>query len=281
MSATVTALKQLSKPSLSRRLMEQALLPHILLGMPQLASSGLSETWLMKELGHRHWYLLAMSMGMHNADFRDEKNRPVYAAICATSLRSTRLHEARADDILEIRSLPYSLSRTKALSRHMLLLNGEPAGQVELISTFVVRQDGKDNNSIGRVRLDSFDLPTINDCALVDLHRSLRNGQPGAHLDIPFQQEWVPVRQFTPSLVEDFNGAGLFYFTYFQSLITRSCDDTALSMASKSMRRDMFFLGNINAGDSVTVERAGSSRIHRLVRCDGKVIAVSFFRQDA
>ena len=50
-----------------RALMEQALFPHVLLGMPHLAPTGLSETWLMKELGHRHWLMLARHLGMENA----------------------------------------------------------------------------------------------------------------------------------------------------------------------------------------------------------------------
>ncbi|MGO8470307.1 hypothetical protein AB9F45_39245, partial [Rhizobium leguminosarum] len=54
----------------ARDLMERALDPHILLCMPHLNGNGLSETWLMKELGHRHWLMLACHLGIDNADFR-------------------------------------------------------------------------------------------------------------------------------------------------------------------------------------------------------------------
>jgi hypothetical protein len=31
----------------------------VVLGMPHLSLNGLSETWVLKECGHRHWFLLA------------------------------------------------------------------------------------------------------------------------------------------------------------------------------------------------------------------------------
>ena len=49
--------------------MARALEPHLLIGMPHLTPHGLSETWLMKELGHRHWLMLTRDLGMDNADF--------------------------------------------------------------------------------------------------------------------------------------------------------------------------------------------------------------------
>ena len=42
----------------------------ITLGMPHLSANGLSEGWLLKELGHRHWFLLAEAAGMAVPDFR-------------------------------------------------------------------------------------------------------------------------------------------------------------------------------------------------------------------
>lgn len=275
MSATVTALRPPAKADLSRRLLEQALQQHILLGMPHLSASGISETWLMKELGHRHWCLLALAMGMDNADFRDESGRSAYAAICATSLRSIRLHLAAANDILEIQSSLHILSRTKVLSRHRVSLNNEPAAELELVSTFVIRQEGADNSTISRVRLKQFSDPVTDGHELLDIHRRLKTGAGGTHLDLQLDQPWALTFEFTPDRTEEFNGAGLFYFAYFQSLITRS-DNSPTPLSSIPMRRDMFFLGNINPGEKVLIEKAGAADMHRLIRPDGKVLAIGF-----
>jgi probable biosynthetic protein (TIGR04098 family) len=40
--------------------------------MPQLAYTGLSENWLIKECGHRHWEALAGDAGRSAPDFVDE-----------------------------------------------------------------------------------------------------------------------------------------------------------------------------------------------------------------
>ena len=41
------------------------------LGMPHLCLGGLSETWLLRECGHRHWFLLAQATGRTVPNFRD------------------------------------------------------------------------------------------------------------------------------------------------------------------------------------------------------------------
>jgi len=110
---SVAFLNTSTKTSAKRALMERALDPHILLGMPHLNPFGLSETWLMKELGHRHWLMLAQQMDMEDADFRTSDGREAYAAICATSLMQARLELARANDVLVVRSSMSQVSRTQ------------------------------------------------------------------------------------------------------------------------------------------------------------------------
>ena len=49
----------------------------ITIGMPQMNSLGLSENWLLKEAGDRHWQQLAGSLGQHPAQLRDVQGRRV------------------------------------------------------------------------------------------------------------------------------------------------------------------------------------------------------------
>ena len=54
-----------------------ALSDEIVLGMPHLCLGGLSETWLIKECGHRHWLLLAQATGRAVPNFCDAAGDPV------------------------------------------------------------------------------------------------------------------------------------------------------------------------------------------------------------
>ena len=56
------------------------------LGMMHLSPNGLSEQWLLRHLGDRHWDLIAAAVGQEGIAFRDADGAQVYAAFCATSL---------------------------------------------------------------------------------------------------------------------------------------------------------------------------------------------------
>ena len=61
-----------------------------LTGMPQLSYGGLSENWLLKECGDRHWWNLAGQLGFANPNFHDALGNRLYAAFTAVrSLKST------------------------------------------------------------------------------------------------------------------------------------------------------------------------------------------------
>ena len=55
----------------------------IVLGMPQLCLGGLSETWLLKDIGHRHWTLLGYALGQSLPEFEDASGAAVHAAFSA------------------------------------------------------------------------------------------------------------------------------------------------------------------------------------------------------
>src|ERR1700685_4661700 len=90
----------------------------IVLGMPHLSLGGLSETWLLRECGHRHWFLLAQAAGRTVPDFRDAMDDPVYAAFVAVTVRDARFDAAREHDELAFDSRLARISRTRFMSVH-------------------------------------------------------------------------------------------------------------------------------------------------------------------
>lgn len=259
--------------------MERALDPHILVGMPHLNAYGLSETWLMKELGHRHWLMLARDMGMENADFRTMDGRAAYAAICATSLRNAHLELVSANDVLEIRSTLSAVSRTQISSHHRLSIGADEIAEVELLSTFVQRSTAGDNYSIARIAIACHPARAIVENALERSAAVVRADvrERGADLEA---RSLIGSASFRISPTQQFNGAGLFYFAEFQALMDRACEERASRNATwrQISNREVYFFGNIQANEIVRIETQSipdqpTSFVHRLLREDGKIIA--------
>lgn len=243
-----------SEDTRRRRLRDLALAPDILLGMPHLTPFGLSETWLLKELAHRHWLLLGEQMGLDDADFRADDGGEIYAAICASSLTDgAGLEQFGANDILTIASSMEPVGYASTSSRHVLLRDGLRLAEVELISTFVQRLEAGRNASIARVRarlLPGGGTPNT----LAQRARAVRQGDlsslgalPAAPADLcrPFH--------FLPVPIQDFNGAGLLYFAHFQGVFDRALSSWGEGSAPSLLARDIYYLGNIDAGQPVTV----------------------------
>ncbi|MDH4442539.1 MAG: DNA gyrase [Rhizobium sp.] len=244
----------LSMTPSSRDLMDRALEPHLLIGMPHMTPHGLSETWLMKELGHRHWLMLARDLGMDNADFRTIDGEEAYAAICATSLTAARFNAVRANDILTIQSRISPLSRTQTSTTHVLSVAGGSIGHVELISAFVRRQVKGCNRSITRVTVAKSEAKSFGVSPLAQQAADIRNGRLQTHWELPLVgSDVLRSFRFDPSITQDFNGAGLFYFAEFQAVADRALE-TWYPGRKPVGRRDVFFLGNTEPNESVSFD---------------------------
>lgn len=244
----------LSPEPTSRELMDRALEPHLLIGMPHLTPHGLSETWLMKELGHRHWLLLARDLGMDNADFRTADGKEAYAAICATSLTAAWLNEVRANDILTIRSQMSAVSRTQTSSIHVLSVADRIIGNVELISAFVRRDIAGCNRSIARVTVPQAGAKSLDVSLLAQQAADIRGGRLQTYWGLPvLATKTLRSFKYNPSTEQDFNGAGLFYFAEFQAVADRALANW-FPGRQRPTRRDVFFLGNIEPHESVSFD---------------------------
>jgi len=261
-----------AKTPAKRALMERALDPHILLGMPHLNSFGLSETWLMKELGHRHWLMLAQQLDMEDADFRTLDGREAYAAICATSVTQARLAVAKANDVLVVHSSISQVSRTQHISIHHVSIGAGVIAVVEILSAFVARAKGGDNRSLIKMGVTPDQPRPRLSNPLAAAAAAFRRGHSDVVSDISLA-EFKVVKEITirPSLQEEFNGAGLLYFANFQALAARAIEE--VRRLSGLTRREVFFCGNINPGEAVELDIKASGDSDRWIvefhRTDG------------
>lgn len=218
------------------------------LGMPHLALRGLSEGWLMKQLGDVHWQMLAERLGRPPSAVEDREGNRVYAAFRQLRLEAARLHLAREDDALLLRSRLWRLSRTQLISQHRLAIGGEAVGgeglgTVTLVSAFI-RREGGSNRRVCRV-----EVPGLAELPLWE------GFQPEPPPQAAEEGEALPDFAFTPCPVEDFNGAGFLYFPAYAGIAERALHAArpALALASHPRERLVRFHANIDPGDSVRV----------------------------
>lgn len=231
----------------------------IILGMPHLCRTGLSETWLLKELGHRHWFMLAQMAGMTTPNFRDGDGEPVYAAFRALSISGGDFSSARENDVLTLSSRLARVSRTQVASRHIMTICDRSIGEVEMVSAFVRRSPNGSNHSVARVVVDG--LPAIEAGmpirSLARLATDFRAGRVEAHLGFATGAgDALASSIFEPCPSQDFNGAGFLYFTSYLSFVDRAewLFDRQYALSASTVRRDVFFHANVDPGESILVE---------------------------
>jgi probable biosynthetic protein (TIGR04099 family) len=242
-----------------------ALADAIVLGMPHLSLGGLSETWLLRECGHRHWFLLAQAAGRAVPDFRDEEGDPVYAAFIAVTVREGRFDAAREHDTLDFRSRLTRISRTRFMSVHEIAAGGRVLGEVAMTSLFVKRKEAGRNRSIARVEVPGLP-PIVSSREFADHEETvaaLRRDSWEEHLG--FVRGDAPVLDrllIDPCPAQDFNGADFLYFSSFQAFVDRAewAFFRPLDPRTTTRRRDIVYHGNIEPGDRIAVVLHGRRR---------------------
>lgn len=233
-----------------------ALPASVKIGMPHLSLTGLSENWLLKECGHRHWFLLAGAAGTPSPDFRDAEGDQAYAVFRAVAIRDAHFDNVVENDDLYFTAKLSRISRTQFASLQQLFCRDRKIGEIEMISSFVKRTVAGVNRSVARVELDAFPFAqAMASSELAGVASNFWNGN------------WIEHRGFSrcqagsggqlivrpnPSL--DFNGAGFLYFASFPALIDRAeWEMLDADPSLKTTAREVFYYGNIEPGEKVVI----------------------------
>ena len=257
------------------------------LGMPQLALGGLSEGWLLRECGSRHWAGVAACFRVPPERLEDGRGHRLYASFLAVRLHGHPLGAFGEGDRVLIETRVARLSRNRFFSHHRLARLGDTAAlTMEMVTALIKRQHTRDNTALSEAdaaadgaawtgqRVES-DLPAL-DKAVRGRLRHLPPPAPGAVPSVRYRYRPLPQ--------SDFNGAGLLYFASYHSMVDRTEWDwrpRPEALALTTARRDAFFFANLNPGDEVDVvldglDEAGGELRHRarLFRVsDGRLMA--------
>ncbi|MEM8570345.1 MAG: Pnap_2097 family protein [Pseudomonadota bacterium] len=235
----------------------------IRLGMAQLSPFGLSEDWVLKTCGDRHWTLIAQASGNETIAFFDPEGRPLYAAFCATALRLHAPENHGLGETLHVFSSLHAVGNCKLGSRHVFRVGARALGHLTMISTFLRHDDSGSNHRLTKSRLPGLrPLPQADDALRrLDAQARLKSRQRHAAVELT-----EPLVRVTPSPALDFNAVGLLYFASYTRVA-----DAAIPRSSANVARDIVYFGNVDMGEEIQV--FGDECDLRLVSGSGKLLA--------
>lgn len=215
------------------------------LGMMQLCPFGLSEQWLLRDCGDRHWRLIAEALGQTGIAFRDAEGHPVYAAFCATELALEAQKSPLLGQEIEITSSLHEVAAHRIGSEHWVHGPDGPLATLRMISCFL-RHDGSGSNR----KLLRSNLPGLGELPPSTPGLSEQNQIARRHARTIRMQNasGAALLCHTPVPNLDFNAVGLLYFPTFSKIA-----EIARPSPAPLARRDVVYLGNLDPGEAISV----------------------------
>lgn len=241
----------------------------VTINMPQMAVRGLSENWLFKTAGDRHWQALCASVGAASDALQDAEGNRLYSSFLAIRARyALPLGEVAENERLET-NLALSRFGRSIFASTFTLANERHRLSLDMVTSFVARQK-KTGNRLRQSTLrpdlvsTASELPCPPD--LLERFQVLRRDERCDHTIEgwpfgPFLAE-PPTAVHEPSPYADYNGAGLLYFAAYPTLADtlerRLVHDHGLnpsgmdwSLASSTLARDVFYFRNLDLGGAI------------------------------
>ncbi len=284
----------------------------IRLGMPHLDAGGLSENWLFRDAGDRHWQAIGRTLGLATDEIRSESGERVYPTVVAVRARyDLPLSQVRENDLFEAASEVVPCGRACAHGRVIAAIAGQRGRFVlELLTTFASRAAG------GGLRVATLEpglarrwTPVGDEPPIATIARAARRGE---RFDDPFAGPVMALAgpplaalDYEPSPYADYNGAGLLYFASYVTIADsaerrlvrhlgldryRRADVIGLrnpprasrangsrdwALVTSAVRRDVFYYDNLPLGATLTASLLAFDE-----DCSGVTTRIRFSRSD-
>lgn len=256
------------------------------INMPQMALTGLSESWLFKEIGDCHWHMLCDDLGLKSNEILDEFGNRLYATFIRIRFESsTSLKDFRENDVVGIAGQIRRLGNSLYVGQVDVTGAGKSIS-CSLATTFSTREStscnrkltkgvpsGSDATAITKLS----DIPPIVQEYTKLKKGSIRNVLAGGH-SFDLTDETLFTTRYRINPYTDINGVGLLYFAAYP-LINDYCEldyfngrrlsGEHWALNSATMMRDVFYFANCNIDDVI------SYRLHSYELIDDNQIAIS------
>lgn len=233
------------------------------LGMAHLCGLGLSEPWLLRDLGDRHWRMIAARAHQPSMALRDAEGRAIYAAFAATRLQLAPQSGPFLGEEVSITSSLHCGAGHRLGSTHCLRdRHGAVLASAQMISCFLRHDETGSNRRLLRSALPGFEeLPPMT-AALQSLDTQAREAARHARQAPPSEV----LARYSPLPALDFNAVGLLYFPTFSKIA-----EMVRPRSTAGLRRQVVYLSNLDHGEQVRVEALEEGLLLRAI--DGRVLA--------
>jgi probable biosynthetic protein (TIGR04098 family) len=239
-----------------------------LINMPQMALTGLSESWLMKEIGNCHWHMLCDDLGLKSNEIFDEFGNRLYATFVRITVEGNcSLRDFKENDYLDISGTIQQINSMIYCSS-ISLRCAQKSIQCSLTTSFTSRDSETDNTKLtkGVPRSTSDNrIDTISDIPkhVLEIIKFKKSKiQSIAVSDYNFLLTDISLfhKIYNLNPYTDINGVGLLYYAAYPS-ISDVCEvvhfsgpmqsDMHWALKSATMSRDIIYLGNCNISDTI------------------------------
>lgn len=235
------------------------------INMPQMALSGLSESWLFKEIGDTHWSMLTNGLQMPSSQMTDAEGNRLYATFTRLRIDSeVPLSRYRENDRLEFDARVTRYGGGMFFSDFQLVGKQNKA-TAQVMSSFSRKGEAGANTSLlkGQPAIPAdCAIPAL--AALPEFAKIYRAVRSETQDDTLFECEYDLVPP------HDINGVGLLYFAAYP-IISDICasryDGWNYTMKYSTTTRDVYYFANSDPTDTLIF------RLHRWDTTDGGVLS--------
>ena len=234
------------------------------LNMPQMALAGLSESWLLKELGDLHWAMLTHFLGQDSGAIKDETGSRLYATFTRIKFDSkTGLRAFNENDQVEMASKLNRFGASFFFAEHNV---ASPNGALRArsMSTFAKYGERGNNTSLmkGTPAIPSPDaVPSLSEFPKFGTQYRERRAvedEGEALFECEYEQQGP----------HDINGVGLLYFAAYP-IIFDIClgrfEGAEFLLTHSTISKDVCYFANAEPTETLVF------RIHQRAEADGEV----------
>ncbi len=238
------------------------------ISLPQMANSGLSENWLLKEMGDIHWELLSRGLEQKSSEFNDAQGNRLYAAFIRVNYSVSPLDQFIENDMLHLKGEIKRFGDFSYLSA-IKGKSGDKQLKANMMTSFSARKTG-DNKQIAKCasmnqRVNHIEM-LKNTPDFYNQHRMLKKNMltevesNGYKFQICDDLLATIVHTVNPHY--EINGVGLLYFAAYPII----ADECTTAFMKKNLgiknydasyhttHRDIFYFANCNSDEAIRVE---------------------------
>ena len=231
--------------------------------MPQMALGGLSESWLLKEMGDFHWFQLCNGLNTKSFDLTDQTGERLYATFVRIRHESNvSLGAFQENESVELGGSIKRFGSSMYFSSNVLY-NDDKRVSFKMMTTFSSR--GKDNSKLTKgkpnsgIQNDIIELDDMPDFG--QKYRMIRKKVEnsielsGEHFEI--KEDAIFEMDYDINPYHDINGVNLLYFAAYP-IISDYCEFNFIKKEkgtnfgkTNTIARDIFYFNNCNIDDNI------------------------------